>query len=113
MDASEYFTPDFKFRVSKTNDSDLAAEPVVEATPAEVVAYLNESPRHAVVLVGSEDEVFGKVTFEQALYVLRGASEALDNFYYGHMPAEDPNDADGGDVDALEAVRAATIEYYS
>ena len=62
---------------------------------------------------GAENEVFGKVTFEQALYVLRGASEALDNFYYGHMPAEDQNDADGGDVDALEAVRAATIEYYS
>ncbi len=112
MSPNMYFTSEFKFRVSKTNDSDLAAEPVVEATPTEVVAYLNESPRHAVVLVGSECKVFGKVTFEPALFVLRGASEKLDNFYYGHMPAEDPNDSDGGDIDALEAVRAATIEYY-
>lgn len=112
-DEEQYFTPEFKFRVSKTNDSDLATESVVEATPAEVVSYLNDDPRHAVVLVGSTDELFGEKTFEPSLYVLRGASEALNNFYYGHMPADDPNDADGGDVDALEAVRAATIEYYS
>lgn len=113
MSPDQYFTPEFKFRVSKTNDTDLATEPVVEATPAEVVAYLNDDPRNAVVLVGSRDAFFGEKTFEPSLYVIRGASEGLDNFYYGHMPAEDPNDADGGDVDALEAVRAATIEYYS
>jgi hypothetical protein len=113
MTVTEMFTPEFMFRVSLTNDQDLATTNLSEQTPAEIERYLNADERNAVVLVGSRDRVFGNVTYEPPVYVLRGAGGTLDNFYYGPMPAEDPGDANGGDLDAATALCDATIEYYS
>lgn len=86
-------------KASKTNDEVLANTPLHDLTLDQAVDYLEENPRHALVIVGSAGEV----------YVLRGAGDDLCNFYYGYYPAEDPNDANGGDLTAREAVNASLV----
>ena len=84
-------------KVTMCTDSELTLEPVIKRRAREVVTYLEADPRHAIVIQGKARQV----------YVLRGASEELNNFFYGDMPAEDPNDADGGDLTARQAVTEA------
>lgn len=110
-DESGLFTEDFRFKVVFTNDSDLEdGEPQVK-TVQEVVNYLHESPRNAVILHGSHDEHFGDTTYDDHFYVLRGAGEGLNEFWHGVMPCED-GEGDGGDLTAAQALSYATIEYY-
>lgn len=84
---------------TKTDDSVLEATPCGNFSKEELVEYLEKSPRHAVVLHGSTPQ-----------YILRGAGEWLDNFYWGEYPAEDPNDANGGGLRAKEALADALAE---
>lgn len=108
---SENFTEDFRFDATLTTDADLTGARTT-VTANEVVAYLNADPRHAVVLHESKDDFYGRTVFSPELYVLRGAGEDLQNFYWGEMPAEDPNDAEGGDLTADNALAAATTKYW-
>lgn len=82
--------------VCLTNDEVLADQPLVKKSLPEMEAYLNASPRNALVIGGAKK-----------VYVLRGASEQPNNFYYGLWPAEDPNDAEGGDLTASQAIAEA------
>ena len=111
-DASGLFSEDFRFKVVFTNDSELQDGEPQTKTVQEVVDYLQENPRHAVILHGSHDEHFGDTVYDDRFYVLRGAGEGLDEFWYGVMPCEDPEDDDGGDLTAAQALSHATIEYY-
>lgn len=95
-----------RVKCTLTDDQQLSAADPAWHTPEEVVAYLDASARHAVVIVDL-DEVSGECVAQAPQYVLRGASEQLDNFYFGAYPAEDPNDADGGQLTAAEALAAA------
>lgn len=110
---SELLTPDSKFDVALTDDSNLdgAADRAVRPW-REVEAYLNSDPRHAVVLHSGYDDYFELTPFDPPIYVLRGAGEDLNNFYWGDMPAEDPNDAEGGDLTAEQALAYSCGRYY-
>jgi hypothetical protein len=99
-----------QFLIVQTNDSELDGTGPRQLLGTDtVVAYLEANPRHAVVLheFHNDDSVF---TYDPPVYILRGASETLNNFYYGDMPAEDPNDANGGDLTAEEALHDTTID---
>ncbi len=89
-----------------TDDSSLSADNPVWRTPDEVVVFLNASPRNAVVITDLV-EASGECVATTPQYVLRGASERPDNFYFGSVPAEDPNDANGGDLTAKAALNGA------
>ncbi len=71
-------------------------------TREDAVEYLEEDPRHAIVIFGTS----AGVKFDPPVYVLRGASEQLDNFFYGEYPAEDPGDASDAES-ASEALQEA------
>lgn len=90
----------------KTNDSVLSAENPASYTAEELVVYLNEDPRHALVVTDLA-EVSGECVVTGPVYVLRGAGEGLGDFYFGSYPAEDPNDAEGGDLTADAALAQA------
>ena len=84
-----------------TNDSDMGSNDganLLSADVADVVAYLNESPRHAVEVHGHNSQ--------RVVAVFRGASDLPTNFYVQELPLEEP-DADGGTWTAQEAVEAA------
>jgi hypothetical protein len=84
-------------RVTLTDHSALKPGPAERRSRREVVEYLEQDPSHAVV-----------IHVRRPIYVLRGASERLDNFYYGEWAESmDPNDANGGDLTAREAVNEA------
>lgn len=110
-------TKNHKIMTVKTNDGDLSnLNLAIISSPIRIlikdrvdpqiyqlndlIAYLNESPRHAIVITGLAEE-----SSQCAVYVLRGAGEDLNNFYWGSYPVEDP--ADGGDLTAEEAVDLA------
>lgn len=111
---SEFYTDDLRLKCVLSRDDADWSKPGKSAwrTAAEVEVYLNADPRHAVLLFGGKDEIFGTLKYEPALYILRGASEGLDNFYWGTLPAEDPNDAEGGDLAADQAIGQAAGEYH-
>ena len=88
-----------------TTDSELCGDEK-EFKPQELIDYLNESPRHALAITGFEEES-DECEIKNAVYVLCGASDQPDNYYYGLLPAEDPNDAEGGDLTAKEAISLA------
>lgn len=91
------------FEAIFTTDADLDAGKTRRATPQEVVDYLNANPRNAVVITDIEEES-DECVATTPQYIIRGASESLDNFYFGSMPAEDPNDSSGGDLTAEQAL---------
>jgi len=97
----------FALRVCLTTDADLADMPQAFRTPADVVSYLKQSPRNAVVIIDADTDISGVVESSGPHYVMRGASGELNNYYWGHYPAEDPNDAEGGHLTAEQAVRQA------
>ncbi len=80
-----------------TNDTDMGDKTkgtrFDDAPIEDVVTYLNESPRNAVIL--------------NEVAIFRGASDEPDNFFYADLPLEDLNDVDGGDLTAAQAVEAA------
>lgn len=90
----------------KTNDYDLSDQNPQTYRLDELIIYLNENPRHAIVITDL-DEAPPQHTVTTPVYVLRGAGEDLNNFYWGSYPAEDPDDIDGGDLTAEEAVGLA------
>jgi hypothetical protein len=100
-----------RVHVVKTNDSTLAVEPAKWLPIMDAADYLNANPRHALVIDGAETDVTGFGTLEPAMYVLRGASEKLDNFYFGRIDNESPNDSEGGDLVAIDAICAAIGEH--
>jgi len=67
----------------------------LDLSQEEIVRWLKSDPSHAVVFP------------DRMRFILRGASEALENFYWGDLPSEDPNDAEGGDLTAEEVVKSA------
>lgn len=69
-------------------------------TNVEIVEYLEEDPRHAVVLAG----VSGEPT--DVAQIWRGAGGDLNNFYYsqGDMSEMNPHDSLGGDLTAQGAL---------
>lgn len=91
-----------KINATFTDHEILSDGELKTVTVAEAEQYLNDDPAHAVIIHGTD-----RAVFTPELYVLRGASEDLDNFYWGLMPAEDPNDAEGGDLTAAQALQAA------
>lgn len=95
------------YTVTFTTDADLDVGETRTATPQEVINYLNADPRHAIVLHDIEEES-GECVATTPQYIIRGAGEQLGDFYFGAMPAEDPNDAEGIDLTAEEALFQAT-----
>ena len=91
---------------SFTNDIELGDFPQIPVPVADVVNYLNASPRNAIVITDL-DEASGECVAGSPVYVLRGAGEDLNNFYFGPFPAEDPGDANGGDLTAEQALAEA------
>lgn len=88
-------------RVIKCSDEELVDgvdDSGEEMTAEQAALFLNLSPRNAVVITSVEPHQF----------ILCGASEEPTNYFYGDMPAEDPNDANGGfDMTALQAIEEA------
>lgn len=110
---SDLLTPDWKITARLTTDDALDVGPIRELTADQAESYLNSGQRNALVLMSARDDTTGILpVFEPNIYVVRGASGKLDNFYYGDMPAEDPNDAEGGDLTAIQAIAYATGAYY-
>ncbi len=66
-----------------------------------IVAHLNAAPDNAAIIGNEFDVEYG---------IVRGGSGADNNFFYGLMPLEDPNDMEGGELTAAEAVSAAMSE---
>lgn len=96
----EYITDDLEVQASLVHDEDTDWQTFSAAirqwySASEVVEYLEEDPRHAVFLFGGRDRHFGEIHFQNPLFILRGAGEGLVDFFYGELPAEDPNDAEG------------------
>ncbi len=89
-----------------STDTDPSTGTRIETTPKAIIDYLNENPRHAITIHDLNEES-GECTAHNPQYILRGASEELNNYYYGPVPAEDPNDASGGDLTAEEALKEA------
>ncbi len=91
------------FSVAFTDDSQMGAQAEGDfksATREQIISYLNQSPRNAVVI-----NVGTAVGFEDAekIAVFCGAAESPDNYFYQALPLEEP-DADGGDLTAEQAV---------
>lgn len=99
----------YALRVCLTNDEKLESYPQVYRTPGQVVEYLHQDPRHAVVIVDADTSV-NNGEARGPVYVLCGAGETSDNYYYGWHPAEDPNEADGGNLTAEQAVLQAVAQ---
>lgn len=113
MQTDGMFISGFELDAAFTTDQNLDENQNRATRPwREVEAYLNENPRHAVVLHAGKDDYFDLISYDPPLYVLRGASEELNNFYYGTMPAEDPNDAEGGTYTAEEALAYSVGHHY-
>lgn len=79
----------------KTNDAELSDSPTFYYTRGELVAYLNAKPTNAVVVEHQNGNIG---------YLFCGAGETADNYYWGFFPAEDPGDANGGDLTADAAL---------
>ena len=100
----------YSLRVSLTSHDELATMPQSFRSPGDVVAYLNEKPENAVVIVDADTNAIeaadGPRHFQ---YIIRGAGGDLNNFYYGAYDEDsmDPNDANGGDMTADVAVTSA------
>jgi hypothetical protein len=71
------------------------------------VKYLEESPANALVITDADAKDVDSTAKRTAQYVLCGASGGSDNYFYGSMPSDDPNDARGGDITARVAVNEA------
>ena len=81
--------------VCRTNDSEMdAPSEFKRLKKSMIVSYLNQNPRNAVVI--DKDGV--------QIAVFRGASDEPNNFYTQVLPLEDPNDADGGEYTAEQAI---------
>lgn len=65
-----------------------------------------EHPHNALVITDLE-EASGECKALTPVAVWCGAGEARDNYYYQSLPLEDPGDANGGDLDAGEAIAQA------
>lgn len=103
----------FQLRVRlTTHDKDLEQGEIHTMSAVQAAAYLDADPAHAIVMLGAQDNYFGNVPFEPNVYVIRGASERTDNYYFGDMPAEDPNDAEGGDLSAVDAIAYGCGPFY-
>lgn len=108
-----FFTEDLELNVILTDQAEWAQDEEPSWKMAREVQYfLEEEPGNAVIIHGGRDSFFGGIDYDPPIYILRGAGEDLSNFYYGEMPAENPNDADGGDLTAEEAIGASIGEYY-
>lgn len=109
---AELFTDDWKANAAKTRDDILAfgEEPLGWYTADELITYLEENPRHAVVIFAATDNL-QDITFEPPVYVLRGASEKPDDYYRGEYPPEDSNDGTPA-TSAETALSEAVGEYY-
>ena len=105
----------YNLRVCLTNHDDLNDSPRIQAykSPGEVIAYLNEKEENAVVIVDADTSLANQAEMPRHFqYIIRGASGELDNFYYGEYPAEDPGDANGGDLTADEAIYEAVMSLF-
>ena len=89
--------PNIEILVVRTRDdvgwADWQDVPAQKMLFDDVVAYLESDPSNAVFVLGPRPQ-----------YIVRGASGGLNNFYYGDLPAIDPNNAEGGDLMAEEAL---------
>jgi hypothetical protein len=103
--------------VCLTNDEELLDKPLVEKSWAEMEAYLSASPRNALVFKANpvvpaywsaEKRAKAAKVKTKKVYIVRGASEELNNFYFGLWPTEDPNDAEGGNLSAIQAIFEAS-----
>lgn len=110
---SKLFTPDWKTLAAKTRDDAEAfgEEEKTWLTCDEVIAYLEESPRHAIVLYEMYDDWFETTKLDPPVYVIRGASEQSDDYYYGNCPAEDPTDGTP-ETSAEQAICGSIANYY-
>ena len=66
-------------------------------TAEQALAHLFEKTDNAVVIVGQ--------VYRVAVWC--GAGGSLNSYYHQELPLEDPNDAEGGDLDAEQAMLAA------
>lgn len=106
----------YSITASLTDDYDLKPEPKQEHTPAEVIAYLQANPRHAVV-IHDLDEESGECEARQVVYISR---DAADEGYYVCLFIPEDAEFDGGDDnwlasadDALAALSTALDELSS
>lgn len=100
----------YSLRVCLTNHDELATMPQSYRSPGDVIAYLNEKPENAVVIIDADTSVADAAHRPRHFqYIIRGASGELNNFYYGAYDEDsmDPNDANGGDLDAQGAISQA------
>ncbi len=97
----------YQVRVCFTNHSALASYPQTFVTVDSAVKYLEESPANALVITDADAKDVDSTAKRTAQYVLCGASGGFDNYFYGSMPSDDPNDACGGDITARVAVNEA------
>ncbi len=87
-----------------TNDRDMArSDDLTEIDLEACVAYLEASPRHAVVVEAPDG---GQIA------VWRGAGEHLENFYWQEVPVESP-DAEGGMLTARDALDEVLLPFDS
>lgn len=80
----------------RDDDPEFGKGPVQSLHPVQIVAWLAGSPRNAVVIQG-----------EVPTFVICGAGEGPDDYYYGEMPCEDPDSVADADLTAELAVQDA------
>lgn len=84
---------------TKANTATFGNEPHEIITESAAADYLNADPQNSIVIYAIDGR-----DLQRPLFIIRGASEALDNFYYGEHPPEDPGDVDGGDLTAADVL---------
>lgn len=110
------FTDDFRFlAVPTTEDATACVEPGDLSDPErlnadQVAEYLAQHPLNAVVLVGSDCDIFGELIYDQPFLIARTADEKT--FYGALHPCCEPDDVAIEGVDVESALRETTIEYY-
>jgi hypothetical protein len=108
------FSSDHRFLVIPTSEDAVSgvgdlSDPERQ-TADQVAEYLGEHPLNAVVLVGSDDDIFGEQTFDPPLFVARVADGVT--YYASLHPCTEPDDVCVEGVDVETALREVSIEYY-
>jgi len=112
--AVEFFSPDFRFEAIFTGDADMPSAAPRDGqlvSVEQIVRHMSTSDTAAVILLGSTDDVFGAMKFDEPIWVAHTANPSL--FYASSFPPTEPDDVIVEGEDLLETLRAATVDYYS
>lgn len=87
-------------------DDDMIPVSAGQVSVQKVIEYLEESPRHGVIITDFEEES-DECVINRPVFILCGAGESLDDYFYGEAPYDDPDKVVEYDLSARMALHRA------